>query len=171
MKKILTIIGMVSIASTVFASAALADEVVKTCNAAIKAPGSDSTIATTIKIVKVDGKLIGQLSQVIEGQTVNAPDEAVTAEELSVRAGLTSEAADLNEAENFVQATLEAIKDPEMAPYFSAGFDVQLVRHAKLYTVGRSTHMGGTVILEASDANGKSLGSVLTGFFTFPCAK
>jgi hypothetical protein len=67
--------------------------------------------------------------------------------------------------------TNDLLHDPEIGKYFSVGLDLTAIRHAVTYQVGDFTHMGGTVIIEAKDKNGKDLGSFVTGFLPFACKK
>jgi hypothetical protein len=63
--------------------------------------------------------------------------------------------------------TLE--NDLDFEGQFTTGINLKKVDSAWVFTIGEVTNMGGTSIVEARDAKGKTLGSFLGGFLVSPC--
>ena len=169
MKKMITILGLVLISSTIFNSASFAGEVVKTCSFKIKMPGDSRVLSTTYQIIKNGAELIAKTTQTENGATNELPVESASIAEFSVRAGLTSTAPNMNEAERLIQGTEEYLNTPDFGNSFNVGLNLKSIRSAKVYQIGKFTHMGGSVIIEAKDKDGKKMGSFVTGFMPFAC--
>lgn len=75
----------------------------------------------------------------------------------------------MNQAESLIQGTEEYLNTPDFGNYFNVGFDLKSIRSARLYKIGKFTHMGGTVIIEAKDKDKKEMGSFVTGLMPFAC--
>jgi hypothetical protein len=147
-------------------------EVIKTCKSTLQMPDAQKVVPTTFEIVKNGNSLIGKTTQIIDGKSTQLPDEEASITEADIHADLaTLKSEDLNEAEGLILGTQNFLKDPEIGKFFSVGLDLKAIRHAKLFQIGKFTHMGGTVIIEAKDENGKDLGSFITGFIPFACNK
>jgi hypothetical protein len=152
---------------------ALASEngVIKTCSTVLSMPGDSLQVDTKIEIYSELGSLSSTVTQTSQGQTTSYGDEAQI-EEHNVKAGLTADlnqVDNLNLAEKLIVHALVLTEEPEMKGVMSAGFDLRKVRSAKVYTVGKPTHMGLTAIVEAKDEAGKDLGSFFGGFLVSPC--
>ncbi|MCB0349540.1 MAG: hypothetical protein KDD38_00040 [Bdellovibrionales bacterium] len=144
-------------------------EIVKICSFTVKFPGEASSVPTVYTIVKSDNQLIAKATQVVEKHPVNLPDEPAIITEFSVRADVSRDTPDRNLAEDLIAGTIEFLDSEEFRGEFSVGLDLNSIRQAKVYQVGQFTHMGGTVIIEARDQNGKAMGSFVTGFIPFAC--
>lgn len=164
-----TVLSLVLISSTVFSSMSIAEETVKTCSIELKIPGNDRVIPTTFKIVKNGEKLIAKTTQTENNSVTELPEESASIAEYSVRADLKSTTPDMNQAESLIQGTMDYLKIPNFGSLFSVGLDLNSIRNAKVYQIGKFTNMGGTVIIEAKDKNGKAIGSFVTGFMPFAC--
>ncbi|HEY8269550.1 MAG TPA: hypothetical protein VIG33_01570 [Pseudobdellovibrionaceae bacterium] len=169
MRAMLTIFGLLFVSSTYFTSTSFAEEIVKTCSIKMKMPGDNRVIPTTFQIVKSGNVLIAKTIQTVNGNSGELPNESASIAEFSVRAGLTANTPNMNEAENLIQGTEGFLNNPDIGSSFSVGLDIKSVRSAKVYEIGKFTHMGGTVIIEAKDKDGKEMGSFVTGFMPFAC--
>jgi hypothetical protein len=154
---------------TALTSLASAEEVVKTCDFVVKVPGQNQVGSTTYRIVQEGKVLSAKTTQTIDGKTSELPVETVLISEHSVRAHLTSKTPNMNQAEQLIAGTIEFLEDPELGKSFNVGVALQSIRHAKVYQIGKFTHMGGSAIIEARDENEKYLGSFVTGFMPFSC--
>jgi hypothetical protein len=172
MLKMTTILSLVLVSSTVITSNAFAaNEVLKTCTTDIKVPGNNLVVPTTYQIVNNGSALTAKTTQVVDGTVRDLPDEAASVADFSVRPGLTADTANMNQAEHLIQSTEELLATPEFGSSFSVGVDLKKISSAKVYQIGKFTHMGGTVIIEAHDKDGKEMGSFVNGFLPFACKK
>ncbi len=142
---------------------------VKTCNTTLSMPG-ETPVPTKMEIFDVGGTLKATVTQTVDGQT-NSYDDKATIGDYPVREGLTEETdvEDLNPAESLVVHAMTLENDPVFEGKIRSGVALKKVRAAKVYTVGETTNMGGTAIVEARDSRGKALGSYLGGFLVSPC--
>ncbi len=142
---------------------------VKTCNTTLSMPG-ETPVPTKMEIIEVEGKLVAKVTQKVDGQTVSY-EEAASVADFPVREGLTetSEVENLNTAETLVVHAMTLENDPVFEGKIRSGVALKKVRSARVYTVGETTNMGGTAIVEARDAKNKALGSYLGGFLVSPC--
>ena len=149
---------------------ALADQqIVKKCLIDIKVPGDSRIIPTTYEISKIQKGLVAKRYQLVDGVEGRLPDEPVELKEYIVRENLSESTKDQNEAESLIIAASGFLNSPEIGKMFSVGLDLLAIRNATVYSIGKATHMGRSVIVDAKDQYGNSLGSFLTGFFPFAC--
>lgn len=154
---------------------ATSPEILKSCTSTVKFPGEkEGDIAQ--ETMKFEFLKSGDqyISRTIKAQ--GSHDEVSTApEELSVREGLEKvtlenvDKFDLNLAESLVSHAMVLTRDPMFGGIMSVDFDLNLVRSAKVYMIGKPTNMGAAAVVEAKDASGKVLGSYLGGFLVAPC--
>ncbi len=156
--KIILVLITLSLSLSIFAAP------IKTCNTVLQMP-EETPIPSKFEINEVDGKLSATITQKIEGETVSYQDIASFGE-FTVREGLTEESDPeiLNTAENLV---VHAMSVESLG--LKSGIVLSKVRSAKVYTIGETTNMGGTAIVEARDGKRKLLGSYLGGFLVSPC--
>lgn len=147
-----------------------APNTIKTCATTIVSPDGTQSIPTVFDIIERDGALVSASTQTLNDQPVTR-EESAAIEEHSVRPGLSPESnvADLNTAETLIVhamtlGTIPGLKDTQIA-----GVDLQAIRSAKIYLMGKATHMGLSAIVEAKDQDGKVLGSFMGGFLVSPC--
>jgi hypothetical protein len=146
-------------------------KVIKSCSLTLKVPGNSAEIPTLFQILKVGNGLVAKTTQTVNGAKVSLPDETAKVSDHAVRADITSSTANMNLAEELIVGTQEFLNNPDIGKSFNVGFDLKLVRHAKVYEIGKFTNMGGTVIIEAQGKDGANLGSFLTGFMPFACSR
>jgi aconitase B len=145
-------------------------KVVKSCSTVLGMPGQEIQIETKIDIVQTGGAL-----KAIVTQNGRSYEDQASVLEASVQEGLNGELDEsidnLNLAEKLITHAISLTEDPiiNMQGSLSAGMDLRKVRSAKVYTVGESTGMGLTAIVEAKDEAGKDLGSFFGGFLVSPC--
>lgn len=155
-----------------FCFAAVADDlVIKECSVTMKNLESEQTTDMTMQIVQKSGsEIYAKVSQITNGTAASYNDTAVISDE-KIREGLTSESdlEDMNYAEALIVHAMMLSEDPIFEGAYSAGFDLKNVRSAKLYTIGETTNMGSSTIVEARNSSGKVLGSFLGGFLVSPC--
>ncbi|MBN8537134.1 MAG: hypothetical protein J0M15_08770 [Deltaproteobacteria bacterium] len=170
MKKMTTILGLVLISFTICTSASFAGEVLKTCTFNKKMPGDSRVIPTTIQIIKNGNKFIAKTIQLVNGTMNELPEESATISEFFVGPGLTSTTPNMNQAEILIQGTEEYLNSPDFGNFFNVGLDLKSIRRAWLFKIGKFTHKGSTVIIEAKDKYKNEMGSfVNTGFMPFAC--
>ncbi len=150
MKKMTTLLGLLVTFSTILTSTAFAGEVVKTCTYTIKIPDHTRVIPTTYQIIKEVDKLVAKTTQTESGRKIQLDDEVATIEELTVRPDLTEQTPGINTAEYLIQGTENFLNNSE---------------------IGKFTHMGGAVVIEARNQAGNEMGSFVTGFLPFACEK
>lgn len=159
-------------ASLLFTAPAFAatNATIKTCSTTIVSPDGDKSIPTVFEIIEADGVLRSKYTQTIDGQSVSREDVAEISE-LTIRAGLSVETNPdgLNLAESLIVHAMTLSAVPEMKGTQTAGIDLESARSAKVYVIGKPTHMGLGAIVEAKDQDGKTLGSFLGGFLVSPC--
>ena len=142
------------------------------CSATYTMPGKSQSIPTTFQIFNSQDKAMIHVSQVIEGES-SFYEDTLDINEYAVRADLTAESRqclnDLNPAESLISSTMEFLQTPDLGTFFTTGLNLKAIRSAKLYTIGKTTHMGATVIIEARDESGNKIGSFITGFLPYAC--
>lgn len=172
MKTIVTILSISFISMVISsASSAMASKIVKTCSFVVKMPENNSAVPTTYQIIQDGNNLIAKTTQLVNGKPADLPIEDVLMNDFSVRPGITTNTLNMNQAEQLIAGTDEFLKTPDVGAFFSVGVNLTLIRHARVYQIGKFTHMGGSAIIEARDENGKDLGSFVTGFMPFACEK
>lgn len=129
------------------------------------------TISTKVEVLEDKGEEFARITQL--GHSYNDSVEILNQD---VRAGLPEDLTQRNSSEDFNMAEMLIIhaktmeNDPVFEGMFSTGIeDLTLVRSATLYVVGETGNMGGTVLVDAKDADGNSLGVFLGGFLVTPC--
>ena len=157
------------IGASIGASVASAADVVTTCAFTIKIPENTKVVPTTYQIIKDGEKLTAITTQIVDGTSLKLPEESVEVADYAVRSDLKSETENMNPAERLIAGTMEFLANPDIGSSFSVGLDLKAVRHAKVFQIGQFTNMGGSAIIEAQDADGKALGSFVTGFMPFAC--
>jgi hypothetical protein len=158
--------------------ASAADQPVKTCSTVLSIPGETKKVPTRFEIFQSKDGATAKVTQTIDGRDGSYEDTAEIAK-YSVRPGLSAADAELsslkklelNDGEEQIARAMEFLENPSFKDAFSAGLDLEAVRSVKVFSIGKMTHMGGTVIVEAYDADTKNLGSFLTGFMIFACAR
>lgn len=150
-------------------------ELIKTCSTILSQPEETVTVDTQIKIFKEGNLLSATIAQKSsEGQESSFSDEAQITE-LTVQSDLIADIEQdlekLNLAERLIVHALTLTEDPVFKNAFNAGLDLRKVRSAKVYTIGKPTHMGLTAIVEAKDESGKDLGSFFGGFLVSACKR
>ncbi|MGZ3770991.1 MAG: hypothetical protein ACXVCP_15500 [Bdellovibrio sp.] len=150
-------------------------KLIKTCSTVLVMPGNPDEIETKIEIFKKGDSFTATVTQKIEGQQESYEDVAEVAEH-QIQEGLKKDNDEsgqnidgLNLGESLIVQAMTLTQDPSMEGKFNAGFDLKKVSSAKVYTVGKPTHMGLTAIVEAKDKSGKALGSFFGGFVVTPC--
>ncbi len=158
--------------ATTLTASANEKELLKSCSTVLVMPSTINGMPTKIDVYKTNNSLMATVTQDVDGEQISYDDEAQV-EELPVKAGLTSdpdqEVEGLNLAEKLIAHALMVTEDPITEGVLSAGLDLRKVRSAKIYTIGESTHMGLSAIVEAKDESGKDLGSFFGGFLVTPC--
>ena len=129
------------------------------------------TISTKMEVLEKDDDVFARVTQL--GHSYNDKAEIL---EQDVREGLPDDLTQKNSSDDFNMAEMLIIhaktmeNDPVFEGMFSTGIeDLSLVRSATLYVVGEMGNMGGSVIVDAKDADGNSLGVFLGGFLVTPC--
>ncbi len=139
---------------------------VKTCSTFLSMPGEPS-IPSKFEMM-ANG--VAVVTQKIEGETSSYEDKYVV-EVNTVREGLTeaTEIEGLNNAERLIVHAMTLENDPVFEGKLRTGVKLKKISSATVYTIGEVTNMGGTAVVEASDKNGKALGSFLGGFLISSC--
>ncbi|MES2528352.1 MAG: hypothetical protein V4598_14795 [Bdellovibrionota bacterium] len=155
-----TFIALALISFNVFAAP------VKTCSTVLSMPG-EASIPTKFEMMEGG---VAVVTQKIEGESSSYEDKYVV-EVNTVREGLTENSDDeaLNTAEKLIVHAMTLENDPVFEGKLRTGVKLKNVRSAKVYLIGEVTNMGGTAVVEASDKNGKALGSFLGGFLISAC--
>ena len=170
MKKTILLISAISLMS--LSAMASEKKLIKSCSTVFQMPGESNKIDAKVEIFRnKDSSLVSTLTQTTDGITTSE-DEVATVATNSVRPGLVGELSEdetLNEAEQLISHAMLVSEDPMFEGMFSTGIDLKKVRSAKVYTVGESTNLGTSAIVEAKDKNGKILGSFVGGFLVSPC--
>lgn len=130
----------------------------------------------------------GTMKTVINGRTSTIQDK-VAVYEHKIRSGLSLDifederkVSTLNKGEVLIVQTM-ALTDVDSwndmmgdlgeeagTNPFSTNVDLKLIRSVKVFeAIGNEGDIGSVAIVEAKDAEGKMLGSFLTGFFAYPC--
>ncbi|OQW54300.1 MAG: hypothetical protein A4S09_06035 [Proteobacteria bacterium SG_bin7] len=65
--------------------------------------------------------------------------KAQAGDEVLYRSGIVSRAEGLNQAEELIAGTMEFLKDPEIGSSFNVGLNLNSIRSAKIYQVGKLT--------------------------------
>lgn len=159
------VFSLVLIAGAIFSSTSFAQNVVKTCKAELSIPG-EKAIPTLISIIQKDSGYIAITKQIIDGVTEETEEQSGI-DTYTVRAGLSPDSQNMNLAELFISSADMMVS--KVGPILNFEFDLKSIRYAKLYQVGEVTEVGGTVIIEATDENGKDLGTFVGGFIPFVC--
>jgi len=159
----------ITLSLTLLTSFVSASELIKSCTFQIKIPGQSRIASTVYNIIKTEDKLIAKGLQTINGNKVELQDEVAQYFEYEVRENVSRNDKDLNLAEKLITGTQEFLDNPELGSAFSVNLDLKKIRKAKVFQVGKFTHMGGIAIIEAQDAEEKVLGSFVTGFLPFAC--
>ena len=151
-------------------STAFAETIVKSCQTTLGFEGQ--SIETLVEIVDRGRDLVGRTTQA--GATWSNQAMVFDA---PVRAGLQpqtmesideTDSDDLNLGETLIQHAMTITAIPEMNQ--KAGLDLSQVRSVKVFQiVDEEVNIGMTAIVEAKDAQGKTLGSFLGGFLVSPC--
>ena len=139
---------------------------IKTCSTTLSMPGEPS-IPTKFEMNEGG---VAVVTQKVEGETTSYEEKYVV-EVNTVREGLTenSDMDTLNTAEKLIVHAMNLENDPVFEGKLRTGVKLKNVRSAKVYLIGEVTNMGGTAVVEASDRNGKALGSFLGGFLISAC--
>ncbi len=166
-----TLLGLLITFSTALTSTAFAGEVVKTCTFTIKIPDHTQVIPTTYQIIKEVDKLVAKTTQIESGRKIQLDDEVATIDEFTVRPDLTEQTPGMNTAEYLIQGTENFLNNSEIGNSFTTCLDLKLIRTAKVYQIGKFTHMGGAVVIEARNQAGNEMGSFVTGLLPFACEK
>ncbi len=148
--------------------------VVKECSVSLHL-GNEGPMELKMEVIDVDGALHSRVTQTVGGNTV-IRDDIAEMHAWSVREGLASRSiendkdlADLNEGEGLILHAMTFDRDPELRGAYSSGIDLTKVRSVTAYTIGQRARFGSTTVLEARDADGKTLGSFLGGFLVSAC--
>lgn len=147
-------------------------QVLKSCTTTLAMPGESQKIETSIVVNSEMGALSATITQKDGAGNVGSYTEIVTIEDEKVKAGLSGNLDDtekLNMAESLINHAIAITEDPIMEGILSAGLDLRKVRSAKVYLIGKATHMGGVAIVEARDEKDQNLGSFFGGFLVSPC--
>jgi hypothetical protein len=144
----------------------------KSCTIRFQQFDSEKMVDMTLRVLQGNAGLEGEITQTLNGTTTVSHDKAKIYE-AKVREGL-SPATDpyndtLNQAELVVAHAMALTSDPQLGGMFSAGLDLSKVRSAKVYQIGPDTPLGATVIFEARDASGETLGSLMDALIVSPC--
>lgn len=158
--------------SLAFATPAFASSpsTIKTCTTTISSPDGTLLIPTVIEFIETDGVVKSKFTQIVNNQPVTRNDAAEVSE-LTIRPGLKAEMdpEGLNTAELLIVHAMTMGADPIMKGSQNAGIDLAAARSAKVFLIGKPTHMGLSAVIEAKDQDGKNLGSYLGGFLVSPC--
>lgn len=182
MKKSVLALGLLMLSTQVHAGATMnrddskaaaqsLSEALKTCTTDLKFPDKDEKIKTTEMIFEIfnkDGNLSAKVTQLGETQTTND----VTITEGNIRDNLRAADAyddSLTDTERLVLHAMTVTQEPSLKDIMNAGLDLDAVKSAKVYTVGKPTKFGSTSVVEAKDAKGQEIGSFLGGFMVSPC--
>jgi hypothetical protein len=150
---------------------------VKTCSSDLKKmDGSGEIVPTTMSVYKDHGGIHARVTQTVNGKTASYEDTAEISFHLITHPidhdlnDVSDEyLAQLNLGERLLVHAYTLVNDPAMNGFFSAGLDLKAVRSVRVFQVGAATAYGMSAIIEASDKNGKVLGSFIGGFVVSPC--
>ncbi len=150
-------------------------EVIKSCTSIVKFPGGKEgeVLQQTMKFefLKDGDKYTSRTTQTVG----TIEDVSAAPEETSVQEGLEKinlenvGQQELNIAESLISHAMIMTRNPMFAGTMTVDFDLNLVRSAKVFMIGKPTNMGAAAVVEAKDASGKILGSFLGGFIVAPC--
>jgi hypothetical protein len=152
-------------------------ETVKTCRTTIADPASGRPVNILLEILRVDGALVGQITE--KGE--DALSEAVSLQDYTVRAGLRPQSrddietppSDYNMGEQLIVHAMRVEQEPLFEGAYRSGINLALVRSVRVYGIGESEdgqpQMGQPAIIEAKDARGRVLGSFVGGFLVGTC--
>ncbi len=170
MKKTILLISAISLMS--FSAMAGSQKLLKTCSVDLTMPGETQVIATKINVLEnKNSELTMSFTQIINGKAVTESDTASIVSN-TVRPGLIGELSEdetLNLSEQLIVHAMLMSEDPDFEGVYSTGIDLTKVRSATVYTLGDSSQMVTSAIVETKDENGKVLGSFLGGFVVHPC--
>jgi hypothetical protein len=123
--------------------------------------------------VRIEKTPAGALASSINGAPYNAD---VKTKEFSVRPNLDLDADPYSNDYNFAEKALVHIqglrKEPSVAAEMRIPFDLATVRKARVYLLdadSETNKFGGTVLIEALAADGRSMGRVLRSVFVNGC--
>jgi hypothetical protein len=171
MKTTLLTFAIVSLLSV---PAFAADKLIKTCETQFSMPGDSKSIDSKIEIFQKSGnQYYARVTHFNDGHASSFEQKATVTEE-KVCEGLTGVMDDsikeLNLAEKLVSHAMSLEYDEIFEGALKSGVDLKKVRSAKVFNfTSKDDNIGMSVIVEAKDKKGKTLGSFVGGMLLTPC--
>jgi hypothetical protein len=145
-------------------------ETIKICSTTVTSLKDASLVPMKITIQnQMDGRIKGTILQSVDGAE-SKYEEEVSILDNPVRGDLNADSnvAELNKSEIYILHAMR-LSAPEFGGIYTSGVELEKVRHAKVYLLGKSTKMGAIAVVETQDELGRDLGSFLGGFLVSPC--
>ena len=169
MKSSLLIAALIALFGTQAFASAPTEPLLKSCHSTVRFEGK--TLETNMEVFGTVDKASARITVVRPAPGVSEDVAQVVVANVRpglAKLGIEGGAIDsLNLAEKLVVHAMSLEKLGGMG--FKSGIDLNAVRSATVYSIGTSTSMGMSAIVEAKNAQGKVLGSYLGGFFVAPC--